>query len=830
MAVSEAVIQRLEELKANIQAFLNLHKNPYDSSQYNDLAERLERIESILANIQQGGNPNTGDDSGHSCNTGGDDMSGDTSGGDDSNADTSDGMGGDTSGGDDNNTDTSDGMGGDTSGGDDNNTDSSGGDSALDTLKTALEQAREGARAALATVEDLNAAQITIEDSEKAKIEAYVAKADEFLQAYQSADDAAKNAFDQANDGYVAEIQQSRDWNANSFLPKTEGGGDGSGASDDSTGDNSTDTSNLSRSISASVGKGGTNKQEDVDTVRGWLNSHGARIEATGPSDNKLINEIKKFQRRLGSSRPDGRVDPGKNTWKGLIGEKPVGPPSTGVSSIIQGGESGAAGYNAYNRGTRGNSIVGPNGHRELVAMTLATIMTNQSRPKNHAEYLFAVGKYQMIPATLKEGVRALNLDTSLKYDPATQELLFSGYLMDKKRPQISAYIKGLPGNSAFKAGLAGAQEWASIAVPEGHAKAGRSFYDGIGGNSAHITAADFLSALDEAKADYQKFRSQGMSDADAYKAAVSGVESTANSGGSGDGNDTGSGSDTGSGNDTGSGSNTGGGSRSITASVGAGGVNNEADVRTVQELLNGKGAKLTVDGKNGNNTETAIRSFQRSLGQNNPDGRVDPGKNTWKGLIGSGGSVDSNAGAGGNASSGPDDSLDQGGSDFSHANHASIKLTYGGRAVKLNARAEKLLKSILAACGIPSAHLTSTLRTYHDQARITKTQTLPNSGAGTVARWYGQPVLDATRRMSVADLAVWWRNYDKQRGRVSSKHLSNIAMDVVPAHSRSRFASKVQELAAASGTNVRRIIPKGVMNEPVDHVEFMFEVTNKSA
>ncbi|MFK7798137.1 MAG: peptidoglycan-binding protein [Aureispira sp.] len=397
-------------------------------------------------------------------------------------------------------------------------------------------------------------------------------------------------------------------------------------------------TNNLARSISDSVGAGGANKEEDVKTVQGWLNSHGATLAVNGQADNALTNEIKKFQRRLGQTRPDGRVDAGKNTWKGLLGEIPVGPPSTGVSSIIQGGESGAAGYNAYNRGTQGNTIVGPNGHRELTAMTLATVMANQALDKSHADYLFAVGKYQLIPSTLKEGVAALNLDTSLKFDVNTQELLFSGYLMDKKRPQISAYIKGTAGNSAFAAGLAAAQEWASIAVPEGHAKAGRSYYDGVGGNSAHITAEDFLGVLDEAKANYQQYIAQGMSDADAYKAAVSGVEDAANSSGT-DSNSTDNDTETPpptsspEDNTSNANDNTTPTTLSITASVGDGGSNQEADVKIIQELLNQNGATLTVDGKIGPNTIAAIHAFQTSINIP-PDGLISPNKNTWKGLI----------------------------------------------------------------------------------------------------------------------------------------------------------------------------------------------------
>jgi peptidoglycan hydrolase-like protein with peptidoglycan-binding domain len=84
---------------------------------------------------------------------------------------------------------------------------------------------------------------------------------------------------------------------------------------------------------------------------------------------------------------------------------------------------------------------------------------------------------------------------------------------------------------------------------------------------------------------------------------------------------------------------------RYISASVGAGGANQQADVRAVQQLLNtfilaqrlpGR-AILTVDGKIGPNTINAIRDFQRIfVGMRNPDGRVDAGGRTLEKLNGS--------------------------------------------------------------------------------------------------------------------------------------------------------------------------------------------------
>jgi hypothetical protein len=76
---------------------------------------------------------------------------------------------------------------------------------------------------------------------------------------------------------------------------------------------------------------------------------------------------------------------------------------------------------------------------------------------------------------------------------------------------------------------------------------------------------------------------------------------------------------------------------RSISASVGEGGVNRSDDSVTVQELLNkvppeqgGPAPRLAVDGLPWQLTIAAIRKFQRvQLGFQWPDGRVDAGGQT---------------------------------------------------------------------------------------------------------------------------------------------------------------------------------------------------------
>lgn len=260
-----------------------------------------------------------------------------------------------------------------------------------------------------------------------------------------------------------------------------------------------------------------------------------------------------------------------------------------------------------------------------------------------------------------------------------------------------------------------------------------------------------------------------------------------------------------------------------IKAAVGAqpGAANNRTDVEVIQRLLNEHVARVgyptqTVNGVVSPQMIDAIKKFQQKVvGMKLPDGRVDPNGTTLRKL-----NEPVTAVSPAFRTTYPD--------VYSHPDAETVKLSYGPNAVKLNAKAEYLLKSILASCGMTAAELTSTLRTYHDQARITLTQTLPNKGEGTVKQWYGQKVLDAckTYKGDVEGMAKWWKEYDAARGAVSSKHLSNLALDVVPSGDRAKFAARVQELVPKAGTGVKRIIPKGVMNEPVDHVEFTFPVT----
>jgi hypothetical protein len=78
-------------------------------------------------------------------------------------------------------------------------------------------------------------------------------------------------------------------------------------------------------SISASVGRGGVNRREDVLTIQPLLNSHIRKltplmpVPVTGVCDDSTILLIEEFQLRVMKvSKPDGRIDPKGGTLKSL--------------------------------------------------------------------------------------------------------------------------------------------------------------------------------------------------------------------------------------------------------------------------------------------------------------------------------------------------------------------------------------------------------------------------------------------------------------------------------------------------------------------------------
>jgi hypothetical protein len=131
--------------------------------------------------------------------------------------------------------------------------------------------------------------------------------------------------------------------------------------------------------------------------------------------------------------------------------------------------------------------------------MTLAAIRSLQAKPRSDPNRLFAVGKYQIIPSTMRDAITRLGLSVDRMLTNDLQETLFRDYLIAIKRPQVKSFITG-GGSTLGDAQLALALEFASFADPH----TGRSHYGGSGGNRSSVTIAQAAVALKAEQTAYQ--------------------------------------------------------------------------------------------------------------------------------------------------------------------------------------------------------------------------------------------------------------------------------------------------------------------------------------
>lgn len=192
---------------------------------------------------------------------------------------------------------------------------------------------------------------------------------------------------------------------------------------------------------------------------------------------------------------------------------------SSPLADLIQRGESGAASYDNYNRGTYTGTdgkehVRGADRAVDFSSLTVGQVLDQQALPRGDADRLFAVGRYQVIPDTMNGAVTSLGLDRNAAFTDAIQDRVFSDYLITDKRPSIRDYITGEQGATLQSAQLALSQEWASIANPS----TGKSYYDKPGGaNHASITAEETAGALNQMREQYQKAIGEGKTPEQAW-------------------------------------------------------------------------------------------------------------------------------------------------------------------------------------------------------------------------------------------------------------------------------------------------------------------------
>lgn len=140
--------------------------------------------------------------------------------------------------------------------------------------------------------------------------------------------------------------------------------------------------------------------------------------------------------------------------------------------------------------------------NKPLSDYTVGEIIAFQSRNRDANGQLWATGRYQIIPNTLKSLIGSAGVSKNDKYDKKTQDKL--GLQLLKNRNAIKSYIYGyVPDNNDTlnKAITETAMTWSSVGVPQDmkgskkKIKKGESYYSG-GGDKASVNPDDVGIAL----------------------------------------------------------------------------------------------------------------------------------------------------------------------------------------------------------------------------------------------------------------------------------------------------------------------------------------------
>ena len=148
---------------------------------------------------------------------------------------------------------------------------------------------------------------------------------------------------------------------------------------------------------------------------------------------------------------------------------------------------SGEGDWNAVNRGYAGDT---PGGIQRLTGKTFENFTVGQVMDMQRGR-VYAVGRYQFIPVTLRYAVAMSDVSPLDMFTPDTQNKLFAA-LLDHKRPAVGAYIRGHHNLQGWALNEL-AKEWASVEY-----RYGRGYYDHVGGNRAKISRAEVAAVLED--------------------------------------------------------------------------------------------------------------------------------------------------------------------------------------------------------------------------------------------------------------------------------------------------------------------------------------------
>lgn len=176
------------------------------------------------------------------------------------------------------------------------------------------------------------------------------------------------------------------------------------------------------------------------------------------------------------------------DAWRAQGSPAAAPNPFAAVRPLLDLIAEGEGDYSSVNRGRAGDT---PAGWPGLERLTIGQVQKLQQEGT-----LFAVGRYQFIPETLRLAVAAAGFSSADLFNAETQDWLAVALLLGGKRPALRDYLQG--GNVTIEAAqLDLAKEWASI--PQAN---GRGVYDGdAAGNRATAKVNRVQSALKAARA-----------------------------------------------------------------------------------------------------------------------------------------------------------------------------------------------------------------------------------------------------------------------------------------------------------------------------------------
>lgn len=170
---------------------------------------------------------------------------------------------------------------------------------------------------------------------------------------------------------------------------------------------------------------------------------------------------------------------------------KPIHEQLRPLADLLARGEGD---YDSVNRGYAGDT---PQGLSALVDKPSEQLTVGEVINLQRRWVIYAVGRYQFIPVTLRFAVAMSRVKTTDKWTQETQDRLMAALVL-YKRPAIGAYLRGDHNYIGWALDEL-AREWASVEY-----RYGRGYYDHVGGNRAHITRKQAWEILQTIKQNWQ--------------------------------------------------------------------------------------------------------------------------------------------------------------------------------------------------------------------------------------------------------------------------------------------------------------------------------------